>query len=91
MNNLKAEAERLSASMDQQITHRIDVAAHLEAKMAAMRAHRTQFGAEHPFTRVPEQHVVEVFGREYFIQAFPPHLAAEPENMEQDLFSGLKA
>jgi len=56
---------------DEEITTIVDVASQVERKLAAFRAHRTQFGAESPFLRLPEAVMLELFAREYFIQARP--------------------
>ncbi len=56
---------------DDEITTIVDVSSQGERKLAAFRAHRTQFGPESPFVRLPETVLLELFTREYFIQARP--------------------
>jgi hypothetical protein len=49
---------------------RLDVTDHIEAKVGALCAYRSQFPLEpHMF---PDFMLKELFGREYFIQALPP-------------------
>lgn len=46
----------------------------LETKKAAMWAHRTQFGKGNWFRKMPKEITRQVWGDEYFIQAYPPLL-----------------
>jgi mycothiol S-conjugate amidase len=57
---------------DDRVNVTIDVSATLDAKWAALNAHRTQFGADNPFRRLPEADVRALISREYFVLADPP-------------------
>ena len=76
---------------DDQIDVVVDVSGMVDAKVAALRCHRTQFGADHPMSRVPEALTREMLGREHFALAAqaghdsPPR----PARPLDDLFDGL--
>ncbi|HZG95636.1 MAG TPA: hypothetical protein VEZ46_13100 [Mycobacteriales bacterium] len=83
---------------DEEITTEVYAAAHVDAKMAAMRAHRSQIAADGVFFAYPEELVAESWGNEYYILARrageqaaepQPTTAAAPEARERDLFEGL--
>lgn len=61
---------------DDQITHRVDVSAQIEVKVAALQCHQTQFGPDHPFRRLLEEVVEDLMGCEYYMQARPALEAA---------------
>jgi N-acetyl-1-D-myo-inositol-2-amino-2-deoxy-alpha-D-glucopyranoside deacetylase len=69
---------------DELVTTRLDVAAHAPARLAAVRAHRTQLPADHPFATLPEADLHELFGREWFTRSWPPVPRHAPP--ETDLF-----
>ncbi|RJP51843.1 MAG: hypothetical protein C4583_07850 [Anaerolineaceae bacterium] len=69
---------------DDLITALMDVAAYNEAKWNAINAHRTQFGPDNLFRRLPEDLVRELMSREYFSQAHPP---VDGGGISSDLFS----
>lgn len=69
---------------DDLITTLMDVAAYNEAKWNAVNAHRTQFGPDNLFRRLPEDLVRELMSREYFSQAHPP---VDGGGISSDLFS----
>ena len=71
---------------DQSIDARIDVSRVIDAKWDAFKSHRTQFGADNPFMRVPEAFVKSLFVEERFEQAWPEEKPGEPYT---DLFEGL--
>jgi LmbE family N-acetylglucosaminyl deacetylase len=70
-----------------QITHRLDTDPYRKAKSAAAACHRTQFGDDHLFNKVPPEIMRAANRYEHFIQAGPP-LAPPPSPIE-DLFAGL--
>ena len=55
-----------------QITHRLDTQPYQEIKSAATACHRTQFGEDHLFRRVPQQIIWDSTRYEHFIQVEPP-------------------
>jgi LmbE family N-acetylglucosaminyl deacetylase len=70
---------------DDQIDFELDVSDTVAAKWAALECHRTQFGADNPFNKLPEDVVRQMMSREFFVQAWPetkPGTAA-------DVFAGL--
>lgn len=56
---------------DEQLHVALDVSATLKAKWAALECHRTQFGPDHPFRRLPPEAMREMISREYFVLAWP--------------------
>ena len=82
---------------DELVTTRIDGRAHLDDKMAAMRAHRSQIAEDGVFFAYPEDLVAESWGNEYFILARsagqpadqPAPAGAGPDSWERDLFDGM--
>ena len=56
---------------DDQITAVVDVTDQIERKMAAFKAHRTQFGTDSGPLRMPEPILRDMLARECFIQARP--------------------
>jgi len=70
-----------------QITHRLDTTPYQDAKAAATACHRTQFGDEHLFRKVPQEVIRTAMRYEHFIQVDPP--LASPSSPIDDLFAGL--
>ncbi|HEU5034165.1 MAG TPA: N-acetyl-1-D-myo-inositol-2-amino-2-deoxy-alpha-D-glucopyranoside deacetylase [Mycobacteriales bacterium] len=72
---------------DETITTRIDAGDYLDAKTAAMRAHRTQIQTDGPFFALSNNVGHRAFGTEYYrlVRGTPP-VSGE---VETDLFSGL--
>jgi LmbE family N-acetylglucosaminyl deacetylase len=65
---------------DDKINVTLDVTDSIEAKWAALHCHRTQFGPDNPFRRLPEDEVKRLFSREHYALAWP-----EPERyLEMD-------
>lgn len=64
----------------------MDVSAVIERKWAALLCHRTQFGSDSLFRRLPDADMKRIFSKEHFAQVVP-----EPEAslMLSDLFQGL--
>jgi LmbE family N-acetylglucosaminyl deacetylase len=71
---------------DEQVHVTLDVSSTVEAKWAALNSHRTQFGPNNPFRRLPEDLVKQLMSREHFALAWPE---PTPGLQLPDLFSGL--
>jgi N-acetyl-1-D-myo-inositol-2-amino-2-deoxy-alpha-D-glucopyranoside deacetylase len=69
---------------DELVTTRVDVAAHAPARLVAVRAHRTQLPADHPFAILPDTDLHELFAVEHFTRAWPPVPRHTP--LETELF-----
>jgi N-acetyl-1-D-myo-inositol-2-amino-2-deoxy-alpha-D-glucopyranoside deacetylase len=75
---------------DDIITTRVDGAAYLERKFAAMRAHRSQIDQNGVFFALPEELRGEAFGAEYFVLANgTPGDDLDANGWENDLFAGI--
>ncbi len=75
---------------DEQVTTEVDASAHLDAKVAAMRAHRTQIAVDGPFFALSNNIGQRAFGVEHYVLARGPRGPAEgPMGREGDLFGGL--
>ncbi|HEV2086890.1 MAG TPA: hypothetical protein VGR21_01130, partial [Cryptosporangiaceae bacterium] len=75
---------------DDQITARIDATAHHEAKMAAVRAHRTQIAPGGWLFTLADNLGAEAMGVEYYVLAQGKRGPGEGEHdWETDLFAGL--
>lgn len=77
---LKTEAE---------VTHVIDIHREFDVKQDAMVAHRTQFGEDHMFSKVPREMMLKASGDEHFIQIEPPPSASPKHDRLSDLFTGI--
>ena len=75
--------------VDDQITHKVNVSAQFEAKWAAFQCHRTQFGTDHFFYRLPIEFLREAFSHEFYIQVHPPLTPTPDGPLLNDLFAGL--
>ncbi len=77
---------------DEQVTTEVDAADHLEAKVAAMRAHRTQIAVDGPFFALSNNIGQRAFGIEHYTLARGERgPGAGPRAWEDDLFAGLPA
>ena len=75
---------------DEQVTTEIDASAHLDAKVAAMRAHRTQIAVDGPFFALADNVGLQAFGIEHYVLARGPRgEGSGPLGREGDLFAGL--
>ena len=75
---------------DDEVTTEVDANAHLEAKTAAMRAHKTQIEVDGPFFALSNHVGQRAFGTEYFTLARGERGPATGEHgREDDLFAGL--
>lgn len=72
---------------DQPVHAAIPIDGHFDAKWRALLAHETQFGARHPFRRVPESFMRELMSTELFEMAWPE---TKPSRPLTDLFAGLE-
>jgi N-acetyl-1-D-myo-inositol-2-amino-2-deoxy-alpha-D-glucopyranoside deacetylase len=68
---------------DDQIHVTLDVAGEIEAKWTALNCHRTQFGPDNLFRRLPEKVTRQIMSREHFALAWPN---PEPGLQLADLF-----
>jgi LmbE family N-acetylglucosaminyl deacetylase len=68
---------------DELVTVRVAVGEAAAARVAAIRAHRSQLFADHPFATLPEADLRELFAVEYFTRAWPPR--TEPAGLEEGL------
>jgi N-acetyl-1-D-myo-inositol-2-amino-2-deoxy-alpha-D-glucopyranoside deacetylase len=73
---------------DADVTTEIDATAHLEAKLAAMRAHATQIAVDGPFFALSNNIGQSVWAVEYFVLARGDR--AWPRAREADLFDGVE-
>ena len=71
------------------ITHRVEVVDVADRKRAAMRAHASQMGPDHPLLAMPEPMFLVGLGVEFYIIASPPSPAAAPD-LFLDLFAPLR-
>jgi len=69
---------------DDQIHVTLDVAEEIEAKWTALNCHRTQFGPDNLFRRLPEKVTRQIMSREHFALAWPN---PEPGLQLADLFA----
>ena len=75
---------------DDEVTTEVDARAHLDAKVAAMRAHRTQIAVDGPFFALSDNVGHRAFGTEHFVLARGPRGAGTGAlGREGDLFAGL--
>jgi N-acetyl-1-D-myo-inositol-2-amino-2-deoxy-alpha-D-glucopyranoside deacetylase len=76
-------------SPDEAITTVVDVAAYLDRKRAALRAHRSQIGEDSFFLNTPEEQIGWFFGQEEFVLEDGPRHDDPATGRETDLFAGL--
>ncbi len=81
------EAMQNAGTPDEEITATIDITDHLDTKLAALRAHRTQIPDDWFMLQVPEEHRPAVFGTETFQRIFS---RVDAPFRETDLFEGLR-
>ncbi len=75
---------------DDQVTTEVDASDHLDGKVAAMRAHRTQIAVDGPFFALSNNVGQRAFGVEHYVLARGPRGAGQgPLGREGDLFAGL--
>lgn len=74
---------------DENLAASVDGSDHLDAKMAAMRAHATQIALDGPFFALSNNHGNEVWGREFFRIAKGVRGPLGDDGLEMDLFAGL--
>jgi N-acetyl-1-D-myo-inositol-2-amino-2-deoxy-alpha-D-glucopyranoside deacetylase len=74
---------------DEQVTTVIDASTHLDAKLAAMRAHRTQIATDGPFFALSNNLGRQAFGVEYYTLLAGERGAAMADGRETDLFAGV--
>ncbi len=69
---------------DELVTTRVPVREQAAARLSAIRAHRSQLFADHPFVTLPDADLHELLGTEYFTRAWPP--AGPGPQLEEGLF-----
>ena len=75
---------------DEDVTTEVDAALHVDAKMAAMRAHKTQIAVDGPFFALADGVGLPAMGVEYFVLARGDRGPGDgPQGREDDLFAGL--
>ena len=75
---------------DDEVTTEVDASAHLDAKTAAMRAHKTQITVDGPFFALSNNQGQRAFGTEYFTLARGERGPGDGEHgRERDLFAGI--
>jgi N-acetyl-1-D-myo-inositol-2-amino-2-deoxy-alpha-D-glucopyranoside deacetylase len=74
---------------DDQATTVIDARDHLQAKLAALRAHHTQITVAEPFFALSDNVGQQAFGVEYYTLLAGPRGLAAADGRETDLFAGL--
>ncbi len=73
---------------DDQVTSEIDASDHIDAKLAAMRAHASQISVDGPFFAFSDQLGQKAWGYEHYILARGPRgPGAGPNGWESDLFA----
>jgi len=84
-----SEPQESQIKAEQEVTHIIDIHAIFDTKQEAMAAHRTQFGEDHMFSRIPRDMMLKASGDEHFIQVelSPPESLSQ--NRLSDLFAGI--
>jgi N-acetyl-1-D-myo-inositol-2-amino-2-deoxy-alpha-D-glucopyranoside deacetylase len=76
---------------DELVTTEVDARDHLDAKVAAMRAHRTQIAVDGPFFALSNGIGQRAFGLEHFVLARGERgPGTGPDGREDDLFAGLQ-
>jgi N-acetyl-1-D-myo-inositol-2-amino-2-deoxy-alpha-D-glucopyranoside deacetylase len=75
---------------DEQVTTEIDARGYLDAKLAALRAHRSQISVDSPFFALSDLVGQRAFGQEYYtLVAGPRGPGSGSAGWEDDLFAGL--
>ncbi len=75
---------------DDQVTTEIDARDHLDAKVAAMRAHASQIAVDSPFFALSDNVGRRAFGLEHYTLLAGPRGAGHgPHGWESDLFAGI--
>lgn len=81
--------QEMQAKTEAAVTHAIDVSAYFDQKQAATHAHKTQFGPDSFFVKVPADMLAKTMGQEHFIQVHPEPADNIGETPIDDLFAGL--
>ncbi len=89
--NVESADELPFAAPDELVTTVVDAVRHVEAKLAAMRAHATQIAVDGPFFALSNNIGLQAWGVEYYRcvkgEAIPD--PEDPDGRETDLFAGL--
>jgi LmbE family N-acetylglucosaminyl deacetylase len=76
--------EQLQAT-EARVTHILNTSDQFQARMASMMAHRTQFGADNFFRKIPQEMLLAYTGKEHFIQVSPSPLPTLTDHPANDL------
>lgn len=87
MDEAEANEWRASGTPDEDVTTTMNVEPHLDRKIEALTAHRTQIPDDWFLLRIPAENRPEVLGREYFVRVSS---RVEVPSREDDLFIGLR-
>ena len=80
------QPEEAQLDVENQITHAIDIGGTFEQQDEATMSHKTQFGEDNPFRKIPPE-ISEKYGSdEYFIQVYPEPDASLRETYATSLF-----
>ncbi len=71
------------------VTHVIPVAEFFDTKREGMMAHKTQFGPDNMFRKIPRELMIKSWANEHFIQVAPPPDKSLRETHLDDLFAGV--
>ena len=79
------------AAPDELVTTVVDAVTHVEAKLAAMRAHATQIAVDGPFFALSNNIGLQAWGLEYYrcVKGEPIPDPEDPDGRETDLFAGV--
>lgn len=78
--------EEQQLATEAKVTHVIDVLAQISQKQAATAAHKTQFGEDHMFNKLPDDIRKQIWGNEQFILIYPEPDSGLATNRHSDLF-----
>jgi len=80
------QPEDVQLETEEHITHAINIESTYEVQQEAMLAHRTQFGEDNPFRKIPPELMREFGADEHFIQVYPEPDASLRDNHAKVLF-----
>lgn len=86
-NEADSDLEEEWGTPDEAITTIVDISAHVDVKLDALAAHKTQMGPSTWFGQVPRAVWQQAWAREHFVLA---HARVPVQDHEDDLFAGLR-
>ena len=84
---LSEEPRPEQIAIEQAITHQLDVRSFAEIKNRALAAHRTQFGEDDDFGKIPPEMMLAFNGYEQFVQVYPEPAPGMQANWRNSLFA----